>query len=72
MGELMGLSKEEWYAEAVPLYPESQLRQLGDKWPEIVIVLDALKTVLRPASEGSPVRAPLAPLQSAEERAGRA
>jgi len=45
---------------------------LGDKWPEVVIVLDALKTVLRPASEGSPVRAPLAPLQSAEERAGRA
>jgi len=45
---------------------------LGDKWPEVVIVLDALKTVLRPTSEGSPVRAPLAPLQSAEERAGRA
>lgn len=45
---------------------------LGDKWPEIVIVLDALKTVLRPTLEGSPVRAPLAPLQSAEERAGRA
>lgn len=44
---------------------------LGDKWPEIVIVLDALKTVLRPTSEGSPVRAPLAPL-SAEDRAGRA
>jgi len=45
---------------------------LGDKWPEVVIVLDALKTVLRPTLEGSPVRAPLAPLQSAEERAGRA
>ena len=44
---------------------------LGEKWPEVVIVIDALKTVLRPASEGSPVRTPLAPL-SAEDRAGRA
>ena len=28
MGGLLGLSKEEWYADAVPLYTEAQMRQL--------------------------------------------
>ena len=30
MGGLLDLSKEEWYADAVPLYTEAQLRQLGE------------------------------------------
>lgn len=30
MGGLLELSKEDWYADAVPLYTGSQLRQLGE------------------------------------------